>query len=1089
MTYFLIIGLLCITLALGQENDEYCDFDCFIEGLSFTVDLEGKMSTMGYNIPSLTFDGMTVNQIGGSTDNKDEPKSFNASITLHSLHAVGDILKESSNKKIGYMELKLSDASAGFSMGFDSYDYCGYNLISGTEPSITIDLNTKSAKIDLKCTDCGVLDTIVLGLGDFFISIVKNFLQKIVNNNIDKVNQMVKTSLDEVFLNINKNYTEKYINNTQPLNIPIEDGMMNITESIFFDMLSWTTTELLGGNSSLGLNQIIDRFTHNTGSIVAGGDDDTFKELTDEIISGLTFNGIEWPDVNGTIDFGLTYFNVSGLDTWYGLQFFEPLRDTPVSKESNESMCSIEPNCDQQLRIASGLKTLDIFMTFSINATANSSSISTNGKKIHEEADFHVIVTNNEMEGRIQIAIIDGQFENYTNNMCTNGTCWSALLDHHGTGVPIVLLNTSIDYIGITAASAYLEDGIQQIINSIADVFIYNYKPVIPAFLNGLINEFATVSINNMFNESLGVECDEDPDEILLGYKPSVVVLSTIVSIILSIILTIIAVIFLVVRWRQKKNNIKVEYELDGDNQYEESDDDSISDIHSDDEGVKKIKRYKKRIYKKKKKSLCKRIIQFPGWFFKQFFRTDPKGASMFLDNRITIVIRAIIPLIIFLNIALFITSNTGTGATVNAYIIFGSSNTITMPVQDFGLMNSVKDMWTAGVYPLSILIMVFSGIWPYTKLVMLLVVWMIPSSIIKPSVRGIILNVLDALGKWSFLDSYVMILMIMAFYFDVPLPIRHPNSVSDPMTIKLYVDPEYGFVTLLLGTLISLLLSHVMVGIHNKILSNPTDNIGEKATIKKPLLCFTRFFIVKLLMILLLCISCGLVIVGMFLQSFSFDFLGLAGWALDLLGYSQHRDFSVMDLGIGLPSACREPNSFAVRFTQVTYFITIVAIPLLHHIMLLILWVVPITRKIQNIIFQFCEILYAWSCIDVFIVSVIAAVVELSQFASFMVEPYCSAVMPSMNKSLDDIIALFFGNEKYITDHETCFEVKATLDDGCWCLFAGVIVYTVTTITIMKISKRALSKRLPTDQEKQEYWAEKSTKTPDTWPLLFSSN
>ncbi|GAB1227030.1 hypothetical protein ENUP19_0317G0035 [Entamoeba nuttalli] len=64
----------------------------------------------------------------------------------------------------------------------------------------------------------------------------------------------------------------------------------------------------------------------------------------------------------------------------------------------------------------------------------------------------------------------------------------------------------------------------------------------------------------------------------------------------------------------------------------------------------------------------------------------------------------------------LFIISNTGTGATVNAYISFGNRQVIIMPVSDFGLMNLVEDMWTDGVYPHAILIMIFSGIWPYTK-------------------------------------------------------------------------------------------------------------------------------------------------------------------------------------------------------------------------------------------------------------------------------------------------------------------------------------------------------------------------------------
>jgi hypothetical protein len=37
-------------------------------------------------------------------------------------------------------------------------------------------------------------------------------------------------------------------------------------------------------------------------------------------------------------------------------------------------------------------------------------------------------------------------------------------------------------------------------------------------------------------------------------------------------------------------------------------------------------------------------------------------------------------------------------------------------PLFDFTLANSVRDMWNAGVYPLAVLIAVFSGGWPYLK-------------------------------------------------------------------------------------------------------------------------------------------------------------------------------------------------------------------------------------------------------------------------------------------------------------------------------------------------------------------------------------
>ena len=73
--------------------------------------------------------------------------------------------------------------------------------------------------------------------------------------------------------------------------------------------------------------------------------------------------------------------------------------------------------------------------------------------------------------------------------------------------------------------------------------------------------------------------------------------------------------------------------------------------------------------------------------------------------------------------------------------------------------------MWDAGVYPLSVLIALLSGGWPYLKLLLIGVCWVCPLRVRR---RETILQWLDALGKWSLLDSYVMVAMMVAFNFKV---------------------------------------------------------------------------------------------------------------------------------------------------------------------------------------------------------------------------------------------------------------------------------------------------------------------------------
>lgn len=74
--------------------------------------------------------------------------------------------------------------------------------------------------------------------------------------------------------------------------------------------------------------------------------------------------------------------------------------------------------------------------------------------------------------------------------------------------------------------------------------------------------------------------------------------------------------------------------------------------------------------------------------------------------------------------------------------------------------------MWKSEIYFLAILIALFSGIWPYVKLILLIVCWCSNERIMSYKTRERILIIIDSLGKWSMLDTYVMVMMIVAFRF-----------------------------------------------------------------------------------------------------------------------------------------------------------------------------------------------------------------------------------------------------------------------------------------------------------------------------------
>jgi hypothetical protein len=277
--------------------------------------------------------------------------------------------------------------------------------------------------------------------------------------------------------------------------------------------------------------------------------------------------------------------------------------------------------------------------------------------------------------------------------------------------------------------------------------------------------------------------------------------------------------------------------------------------------------------------------------------------------------------------------------------------------------------MWDAGIYPLSILIAAFSGFWPYAKLLMMTVCWIIPGRILKILHRERILIVLDALGKWSLVDSFVMILMMVSFHFTL-LPRMSREDLR--MEVDAYVEPHYGFFAFVVATMLSLFLTHVVLYFHRKVTSN--ERLVSQETELKSLWYFSSADTKEkkerstgwVLVIVLILISLGLIISGLVIDSFQFEFKGAFGYLLEILNQPNKTPYSALQLGMALPGASLSPNSVGTRFIQVSFFLFIVVMPMLFLGCVSALWLLPMSLSKQRFVLSITEIVHAWSALEV---------------------------------------------------------------------------------------------------------------------------
>ena len=118
---------------------------------------------------------------------------------------------------------------------------------------------------------------------------------------------------------------------------------------------------------------------------------------------------------------------------------------------------------------------------------------------------------------------------------------------------------------------------------------------------------------------------------------------------------------------------------------------------------------------------------------------------------------------------------------------------------------------------------------------------------------------------------------------------------------------------------------------------------------------------------------------------------------------------------------------------------------PLALLTLLLFMWLVPLSLHRQRQLFTLAEILNAWTALDVFCVSILAALLELQQFAAFIVGDSCDQINEILSKYLYDELD---GDAK-------CFDVIAKLKP------VSDLIPLINVLSLIKLIHRHLGQYL----------------------------
>ena len=112
-------------------------------------------------------------------------------------------------------------------------------------------------------------------------------------------------------------------------------------------------------------------------------------------------------------------------------------------------------------------------------------------------------------------------------------------------------------------------------------------------------------------------------------------------------------------------------------------------------------------------------------------------------------------------NVGLLVAADIGAGVTAEVGLV--DIPLRLPPLTTISVLSSVGELWKTKSYLLAMLILVMSLCWPYIKMGLAIFCWMAPyKTQIQIRRREKLIFWLDALGKWSLCDTFVLIFIIV---------------------------------------------------------------------------------------------------------------------------------------------------------------------------------------------------------------------------------------------------------------------------------------------------------------------------------------
>ena len=195
----------------------------------------------------------------------------------------------------------------------------------------------------------------------------------------------------------------------------------------------------------------------------------------------------------------------------------------------------------------------------------------------------------------------------------------------------------------------------------------------------------------------------------------------------------------------------------------------------------------------------------------------DQTMGSLFNSQSIDAHIRWGAPVMILVNIGLFVGSHLGTGFSIALDVHIAGDEFHVQNMFRFNFADGLRNTYENGGYEMAIFLLIFLGIWPYLRCLMSLILWFVPPRWLASSHRGRILIWIDAMNKLTVRDIFKFLLIIAVIFIFIGGAYVWEEAKSTLYAMTIIVVPGPAVYCGVSAMILSRVSSVWLVDYHNR--------------------------------------------------------------------------------------------------------------------------------------------------------------------------------------------------------------------------------------------------------------------------------